>query len=389
MKIVHYLSHIRLADGGVVRAVLDICTLLAQHGHDIVLITCDDVDVPSEWKDGSDNVPRVVIVEDPGSSGGMLSKAALQTAQSEINSADSVHLHTIWDRANLQLAKLARAQNVPYIITAHGMLDDWSMKQSRLKKRIYHALFLKRLLKNAMWVHCTAAFEKIQASKWFPAERGYVIPLIFDLSPYERLPGEQPARDAIATLDTDQPKILFLSRLHPKKSVEILIDAVDQLRKRGQPLQCYIAGTGEDWYARELQAQAAALDLQESVHFLGLVTGEEKVSLFETCDLFALPTSQENFGFVLVESLACRTPVITTKRVDIWPELEESGGAVIAERSANAFADAVTELLNDDEQRKVMGERGRSWVFDYLDPQNIVRQFEAMYAGRQATGDSA
>lgn len=379
MRIVHYLDRIRLADGGVVRAVLDICTLLAQHGHEVVLVACDAPDVPAEWSASPDGSPMVEIIPEKTRFGGFFNRAALRQIKSIIAGADVLHLHTVWDRGNLQFAKLARRLGLPYVITAHGMLDDWSTAQRVFKKRIYHGLFLGKLMRHAAFVHCTAEFEKTQSQKWFPPQKGYVIPLIFDLASFAELPGPDAARHAFPALAGDGSSILFLSRVHPKKSVEVLIDAAATLRDDGLDIDVFIAGTGEGPYIAQLKEQVARLDLKERVHFLGLVVGEEKVSLFEACDVFALPTSQENFGFVLVESLAAMTPVVTTKGVDIWPELEASGGAIILERSAIAFAEAIRALLADADGRVAMGRAGREWVLEYLQPERIVGAFEKMY----------
>ncbi|MGI9013118.1 MAG: glycosyltransferase [Phycisphaerales bacterium] len=382
MHIVHYLSRIRLADGGVVRAVLDICSLMAQSGHDITILTGDGSDVSAEWLRESQHHPSVVLLPDHADgSGARFSEGALALAEEVIAKADVVHLHTVWDRANLQCGALATRHNVRYVITAHGMLDDWSMAQRALKKRLYHFMFLRSFFREAHAVHLTASHEKTQAERWFPKEKGVVIPLIFDLEPYRELPGSGPARAAIAALKTPGPKVLFLSRIHPKKSVEVLIDAIAKVRSMPgcSETQLLIAGTGDAAYEAQLKEQVEQLGLHEHVHFLGLVVGEEKISLFETADVFALPTSQENFGFVLVEALATQTPVVTTKGVDIWPELEASGGALIEDRSADVFARAIGALLLDSPRRERMGEVGRKWVFEYLEPSHIVKQFEAMY----------
>ena len=126
----------------------------------------------------------------------------------------------------------------------------------------------------------------------------------------------------------------------------------------------------------------AAKRLGGSVEFLGFVSGREKVSLYQAADLFVLPTHQENWGFVLLESLACSTPVVTTRGVDIWPELEASGGAVIVEPTAGAVAGAVTELLGDRKRRRVMERRGRRWVLENLDVARVVGQYEQLYQPR-------
>ena len=115
------------------------------------------------------------------------------------------------------------------------------------------------------------------------------------------------------------------------------------------------------------------------IAFLGFVSGRNKVSLYQASDGFVLPTSQENWGFVLLESLACATPVITTKGVDIWPELQSSGGAVIADETPQAFAAALADLILDREKRQRMQQQGRAWVQRNFNVDRVVEQYEQLY----------
>jgi glycosyltransferase involved in cell wall biosynthesis len=260
------------------------------------------------------------------------------------------------------------------------MLDDWCMAQKSLKKRLYLALGGRRLLERAAAVHCTAGEELIQARKWFPRGRGAVAPLIFDCSEYASLPGPEPAHHAVESCRTELPVILFLSRLHPKKRPEILIDAAKLLRDEGRAFRIIIAGSGEADYERALRQRVLSAGLDDVVFLPGLVTGLAKVSLFQLARAFVLPTSQENFGFVYLEALAAGTPVITTRGTDTWRELEESGGAIIVERDdPGTFARAIGIMLDDPSRARSMGAHGREWVFDHFAGDAILREFEKMY----------
>jgi glycosyltransferase involved in cell wall biosynthesis len=131
---------------------------------------------------------------------------------------------------------------------------------------------------------------------------------------------------------------------------------------------------------KKLRALADSLNLGDACRFLGMVTGAAKQSLYQAADVFALPTSQENFGLVYTESLACGTPIVATRGTDIWRDLERSGGAVIADPSPEAFADAIAELAADRKRRAEMGRRGRAFVFAWLNPDKVAAEFEALYA---------
>lgn len=384
MKLLHYLSRFNLADGGVVRAVLDMGALLASRGHEVEVLTCDDTDVPEEWKAGGAGAPRVRKIAPPGLPMGLFKRSQLAEIRASIERADVVHLHACWTNSNNQLARMARSMGKPYVLSVHGMLDDWCMAQKTPKKKVYLALAGRRTLEEAALVHCTAEEELRQSSNWYPRGTGMVVPLIFDLDPYRQLPGPDEADGAFGPvgtgdIDPNLPVVLFLSRIHFKKGVDVFVKAAAELKKRGVRCRTLIAGTGEPDYEHQIRALIDQLGLRDDVRLLGLVTGTKKVSLYERADVFALPTSQENFGFVFPESLACRTPVVTTRGVDIWSELESSGGAVIADRTPEGFAGAIADLLADEPRRRDMGERGRAWVLAQLDPQTIAARFEEMY----------
>ena len=381
MKIVHYYVGMRFESGGTVRAVLDLCGALAASGHDVTLMTLDAADVPGQWRDGGAGFPQVQTLCRRIGRLPCLSGKATTRAGEWIGQADVLHLHGPWDPVGLQLSRIARRAGVAYVVSLHGMLDDWSMKQKSLKKRLYLAIKGRRFLEQAAAVHCTAQAEREQSKKWYPNGRPVVLPLIFDLEAYVDLPGPELARQAFASVipSPDQPILLFLSRLHPKKQVDLLIEAAGELRRRGVTFKLLIAGTGDEPYEAQLRELVKKRALTEQVAFVGFVTGKEKVSLYEVAHLFVLPTHQENWGFVLLESLACGTPVITTKGVDIWPELESSGGAVIADASLDAIADAIVELLSDDQRRQSMGAKGRDWVLQNLTVERVLDRYEQLY----------
>ena len=379
LRIVHYLPAIRLADGGVARAVLDWCKVFAERGHEVILLCHTPTDVPQDWLERKPGCPRTVVIPLPGS--GLKISAQLQMGQGYlklIQQADVLHLHAPWLLEHVVFARMARKHHVPYVLSVHGMLDDWSMSQRRLKKRIYLLVLGRRILNKAAAIHCTAEAEKTQASKWFSNPKIAVLPYLVDLDPFRQLPGPDLAMRLLEPTVQKQPKLLFLSRLHEKKGLDVLIRASGLLRDAGVEAVTLIAGTGDAAYEQYLRDLVLELGLTSRVLFLGLVTGEQKISLYQAADVFVLPTHQENFGLVLTEALACGTSVVTTKGTDIWQELE-GAGAIIAERTPEAFAAEMRKLLENPQDRADRGQRGRDWVLSTLAVEPLSEQYEAMY----------
>ncbi len=381
MKILHYLDQTRLERGGVVRAVLDLCSALAKRDCEVTLATYDPLDVPKEWFEGGPGMPRVEVLPAGINRLGLLRKPALARLDQLIAKHDLLQMHVLWLPSHIQACRAARHHGKPFLFSAHGMLDQWSISQRALKKRLFLALFGRRIFREARAIHCTAKAEAEQAAHVLAEDNTTIIPYIFDKTPYVDAPGPALARK-LFSIDQDKINVLFLSRLHKKKGIESLIDATHALKSAGMPIRTLIAGVlvdTEESYRQGLRDRIADLGLEQDVDLLGLVVGQEKVSLYQAADMFVLPTSQENFGLVLIESLAVGTPVITTKGVDIWRELEQSGGALIVKSNATALADAIRSLAEDPDRRSEMGRSGREGVLNWLDSDRIIEQYEQLY----------
>jgi glycosyltransferase involved in cell wall biosynthesis len=375
MKILHYFPTTRLSEGGTVRAALDFCTVLARRGHDVYWVTADDTDVPEAWKNKEANCPFLHMLG-PLTTRNRLSKSQLAKVKILTNEVDAVHIHAMWDLSNPQVAKVCKQTQTPWVLSVHGMLDDWSMSQRKLKKVLYLLTVGKILVRDTTVFHTTALEEKRQASKWLKHTNIDVIPCIVDLEPYEQVPDPSLAFTNYGKVD--EATVLFLSRVHEKKSIETLIDATVILKEKGSPIRLFVAGTGEQLYIETLKQRAQSAGVSGSVTFLGMVVGDLKLSLFSMADVFALPTQQENFGLVYAEAMLCETPVVGTKGTDIWRELEE-GGATIVDRTPEDFANAIEDLIKDKTLADSKGKIGREKMLKWLDADVVGKQCEQMY----------
>ncbi|NNC93536.1 MAG: glycosyltransferase [Acidimicrobiia bacterium] len=207
--------------------------------------------------------------------------------------------------------------------------------------------------------------------------RAHTIPYPVDLRPYLTPSGPEPARAALE-LD-NSATVLYLSTLQVRKRPDIVIDAIARLESRSPALQAVVAGPGTTIEVERVRRLVDRRSVQDRVLLPGLVTGDVKLSLLALADVLVLPTSAENFGIVLIEALACGTPVITTKGTSIWRELEASGGCVIVDQSVDAVAVAVETLLGDEDRRGQMGKAGREWALRTFEPRALAAQYSSMY----------
>jgi glycosyltransferase involved in cell wall biosynthesis len=376
MRLVHAITSVDLRLGGTARAALDLAGAMAGRGHEVTLLTTDATDVPKGWTGGAQ--PSSLV--DAGLAPRLGAKAAADATMAVLREADAVHIHAMWEPFNARVAALCAKIGTPYIVTPHGMLDDWCMAQGAWKKRVYMRLVGRRMLESAAFVHCTARAELMQSQRWFPNGSGIVVPNLMDLAPFAKLPGTAEALARWPRLASHDVRLLFLSRLNPKKGVEHLIDATAKLAREGLDVVAMVAGPADAGYGEKLAAHAQSAGVADRIEFLGHVGGTLKLSLIEACDMMVIPSSQENFGFVFFEALAAGLPVVTTDLVDTRDELAASGGAAIVRQDGAAVARGVREVLAWRPERPTRMAAARAWVFRELEPSTVSSQFDSMYA---------
>ena len=126
--------------------------------------------------------------------------------------------------------------------------------------------------------------------------------------------------------ESDENYLLFLSRIHPKKGLDILVEAMSKIDDKKIKLK--VVGH-ENEYSNELKRKCVSLQIEDRVEFLGGVFGDEKYSLFKNARAFVLPSYTEAIGMVNLEAAICETPVLTTFNTGIKPEWSKHGGLMI------------------------------------------------------------
>lgn len=286
---------------------------------------------------------------------------------------DIFHGHGIWDLPVSQMAKVARRFNVPYIISIRGMLEPWSLEQSKLKKKIAMFLYQHNDLKNAACLHATAEMEAESIRALGYRNPIAVIPNGIDLSQY-------PIKDQ-RNEGKDKRKILFLSRIHPKKGIEYLISAwenVDEGIKSNWEVE--IVGNGESDYINVLNNLIKSKSLERSIKILGPKFGKEKINTYHQADLFVLPTYSENFGIVIAEALSCGVPVITTKGTP-WQELNNVKAGECIDLNENELIRSLScHMKLDVETLRTMGLNGRRLIEEHYSIESVALKMFDLYS---------
>ena len=282
---------------------------------------------------------------------------------------DIVHVNCCWMPQSAFTQKWAKKLGYKVILSPHGMLEPWIISRHYWTKKVPALLFYqKAAIVNADCIHATAESEKENIFKLGYNNKIEVVANGIDV-------------DSIVMKDNWERKknILFLSRVHVKKGIEFLLEAVAMIKDKIEGYTINIAGEGESEYILSLKNKAKDLGISDMVNFCGGVYGEKKWKLFREADVFVLPTYSENFGIVVGEALACGTPVITTKGTP-WEELNTEHCGWWTEIGAEATKEALLSFLTlTGDERKEKGYNGRKLVENRYSTRKIAQEMYSLY----------
>jgi len=281
---------------------------------------------------------------------------------------DAVIVHGLWQYHALAAWRALAKSNTPYFVFPHGMLDPWFKRTYPLKhfkKLCYWPLADYRLLRDARSVLFTADKERLLARESFSYYKAHEHVVAFGTA----APTGDPSRQRQAFLDhwpelKDRRVLLFLSRIHPKKGLDLLIEAFATVKCWDSRLHLVIAGPDSTGWRRILEQRAVELGIADHLTWTGMLRGDLKWGAFHAAELFCLPSHQENFGIAIAEALACGLPVAIADPVNISSDVSAAGAGFIHADTKEGTEQALVQFLQlTEEDRRRMGLLGRQ-LFD-------------------------
>jgi glycosyltransferase involved in cell wall biosynthesis len=283
----------------------------------------------------------------------------LQTRLREIiRHADGLHIHGLWEEHCAVAASMAHDLDTPYVISAHGMLEDWAFRDKGLKKRLYSALVEVKNLRRAVCLRALTTAEVTDYRRLGLRNPVAVIPNGVE---------ESPASAPTAFLEqfpelADKRLALYLGRFHHKKGLDSLCLAWSRLCSRHRDAHLVLAGDDTGVEADRIHGIARELGLDCSVTFTGMLRDDLKWSALAAASVFVLPSLSEGFSMAVLESLAAGVPPIITRACN-FPEVEEkSCGWVIDPGDLQLEAALRTALSSPANALQEMAARGRELV---------------------------
>jgi glycosyltransferase involved in cell wall biosynthesis len=302
--------------------------------------------------------------------------AVKRYCRARLQNFDVVHIFGLYDLLGPAVGAASRKRGLPYVLEPIGMFVP--IVRNVWLKRMYHAVWGKRLLQGASAVIATSEQEIEElAAGGVPRTKVVLRRNGVEVPPSWPAPGMFRKAQSISQ---EEKLILFLGRLSAKKSPDLLLQAFAELsvRSSGIPMTLVFAGPDEGGVKSELEQMATKLGVRTKVQFAGAIFGETKWSAYRDADVFVLPSQNENFGNTAAEAVAAGTPVIVTEQCGIAPLLADEAGLVVRHQVAS-LSSALGRVLNEAELRARLS-AGCAVVTSRLGWDEPVRDMEALYA---------
>ncbi|MEO0458273.1 MAG: hormogonium polysaccharide biosynthesis glycosyltransferase HpsP [Cyanobacteria bacterium P01_A01_bin.114] len=372
LKVLQIVPSISLIYGGPSQMVRGLSGGLARQGATVTVITTDsngDIDQP----------PLEVPLNQPVAQDGYeviyfrcspfrrykFSLGLLNWLRQHAHQYDIAHIHALFSPVSTASATVARWQGLPYIMRPLGTLDPADLQKKKQFKQVYVSLFERSNLKGAAAIHFTSPQEAKVSERFGLTTPDLVMPLGV------RLPEFQQSEAAAARSIREQfkiaagvPIVLFMSRVDPKKGLDLLLPALTQLQQSGVPFHFVLSGSNpqDRAYERAIATQIQTLPLNHCTTLTGFVSGALKAQLLQAADVFVLPSYYENFGIAVAEAMMASKPVVISDQVHIWPNIQSSESGWVVPCEVAPLQAALQQALTNADERQRRGENGQHYA---------------------------
>lgn len=380
MKIGFLIESMAVASGGPSRVAGVIASALAERGHEVTIGTLPRA---SELVKVD---PRVRVEHVAGPIRNPLNwlKAA-KGIRRLASKVDVLFVSGIWGPVDGLALRLANVRRVPVHTRICGMLEDYILRRNPERKWIGRMCYLDRNLRRSTTLIVNTKIEKdhVTALGFTTPIRvipnGVVLP-----SERERLSRGQALQLLGLDFRATDKVLLYLSRIHPKKGLHLLLEAATADLSARRDWQLVVAGDffqGEG-YEEKIRKAAAESGMADRIHFVGEVAGERKRAAFSIADLFVLPSESEGFSNAIIEAMSWGIPVIVTEGCN-FPEVAEADAGWVIPAECGALRAALAEALAEDDRRNTMGANAKKLVERGYQQSHVVDLYESLATSSQ------
>jgi len=372
MRILHIVPSYKPAYiyGGPIESVSRLCEALVQHGHTVDVFTTTangktELDVePNEILDvdGVKVTYFARITKDPSH----ISIELWTTLWKSANQYDIIHIHSWWNILVMVAAKIALLRCRQKVIVApRGMLSSYIFNSGKaILKRSIHAVVGKNLLSKCEF-HATADAEYVECKSLIPSWKGFIAPNILLLP------------DVPFSRETNKDfTLLFMSRIHPKKGLELLFQAISELPFR---VTLNIAGSGDELYIEQLKNYALELQINEQICWIGWVNRDEKFGELLKADLLTLTSFNENFANVVIEALHMGTAVLLSENVGLAKFVDRELVGWVCSLHYENIKEKLIDAYNSKNKLEKIRENGRKIIEKNFSQMILMKIYEENY----------
>ncbi|MEG4623132.1 hormogonium polysaccharide biosynthesis glycosyltransferase HpsP [Microcoleus sp. w1-18aA5] len=391
MRILQIIPSISLVYGGPSQMVLGLSAALAAKNIDVTIITTDSngdigqlpLDVPLN-QPIQQNGYQIIYFRCYPWRRYKFSLSLLQWLNENARQFDLAHIHALFSPVTTFAATIARYHKLPYIMRPCGMLDPADLQKKKRLKQIYATLLEGPNLAGAAAIHFTSK-EEAKISERFGWGSTGKMPGPRDLDCTGKMPVP---RDLVIPLgvtaglfpkrlrESEVPIILFMSRIEPKKGLDLLIPALESILAAGIEFHFILAGSNpqDADYETQIKVQIQNSSLAKYTRITGFVSGDLKVELLTKADLFVLPSYYENFGIAVAEAMAAGVPVAISDRIHIAEDIQQAEAGWVEPLEVGAIANSIKLALLNPQERQRRGLNGQEYAKKHYNWEAIAQQ---------------
>ena len=352
MKLLRVISSLDPKNGGPIEGLVQTTRILEQRGVAVTVLCSDDP--KADWL-AQYTFP--IVATGPTKGTYRYNKELSKWLDANLPDFDEVIVHGVWQFHSFATFLACKKHKQRYYIFTHGMLDPWFKETypiKHIKKWLYWPWAEYRVLKSAEAVLFTSQEEMKRARQSFWLYKCTEKTVRYGI-PTPAMNRESAISEFATNFTSGAPEsfILYLSRIHEKKGVDLLVEAYQKITDStlcALP-DLVIAGPCHD--VALLDALKTETKNNLKIHYLPMLQGDEKWGAFFASDVFILPSHQENFGIVVAEALSTGTPVLTTDKVNIWNEIEAGGCGFIEKDTLRGVENLLRKWLDTSQPERV------------------------------------
>ena len=287
----------------------------------------------------------------------------------DIQLCDLVRVEDIFSSYIPPALLYAKILNKPIVISPRGVLSKWSLEhKNKILKKIWLTFLIKPFIRFSWW-HATCEAEAKDIIELYPEAKIKIIPNGINIHEFlisNKLSRLEYLKKFTKKSHSHKHVITSMGRIHEKKGFDILITSFNNLVLDGFIGVLLIAGK-DDGHQALLEKKVTEYKLEDKVFFVGELFGDDKVEFLSGSDLFALPSHNENFGNVYLESLACGVPIVASTETP-WSKIEKAGCGKWVENSASSTTKAIKEIFkecNDESEKLKITEASKKFATNY------------------------